>query len=135
MEIEESPDTKNQNENTFDILSLVNVLKKFSNYLNFILDKYKSLNQPNYFDMKNTILSVSELKCLFGANFSFEFFTLYDLVNRDICVALKDFDNVLNQNLISKLNINSKGLVKLVSVLIQLLIKISYNSAINLFIL
>ncbi len=115
LEIEESPDTDNQNEKKLDILNLINILKKFSGYLNFILEKYNSLNQPNYFDMNKKILCLNELKSLFGTNLRLVPSTMYDLFNRDIHAALKDFDKVLNQNLLSKLNINSNGLTKLVS--------------------
>lgn len=116
MEIEEDTDTEKKGENKLDItlVKLINLLKKFSNYLNFILDKYKSLNRPNYFDMSKPILNVNELKCLFSANFCFEFYTLYELVNQDTAAALKDFDNVLNQTLINKLHLHN-GQAKLVS--------------------
>lgn len=115
LEIEEESTFENELENSFDatLLNLINLLKKFNNYLKFVLEKYKCLNQPNYFDLNKSILSINELKFLFGANFGIEFRMLFDLMNRDIGKALNDFNIILNNNLINKLHPNSNGLVKL----------------------
>ena len=41
---------------------LLGLLSKFSIYMRFVLDKYKTLNKPNYFDLSRAILSPDELE-------------------------------------------------------------------------
>jgi hypothetical protein len=97
-----------------NLLNLINLLKKFNNYLKFVLEKYKNFNKPNYFDLSKTILSCTELKCLFENTFNVELFDLYDNLNNDMSIALNEFDILLCKNLLSKFTLTSVGFAKTV---------------------
>lgn len=101
LEIEEDNNLENASVD-ITLIYLINQLNKFSNYLNFILDKYKDLNQPNYFDMSKPILSLGELKSMFQTNFNFDIFSAYELVTDDIELACRNFNDILTCNLVDK---------------------------------
>lgn len=101
LEIEEDHNLENASVDR-TLTHLISQLKKFSNYLNFILDKYNDLNQPNYFDMNKPILSQGELKSMFQTNFNFDVFATYELVTNDIKLACLHFSDILTSNLVNK---------------------------------
>ena len=115
VELDDEADNVCSFDFNFSLLSLVNLLKKFSGYLRFVLDKYKTLNRPNYFDLNKPILSASEHKCLLRNNFSYDLSGVGDLLCQDMVAALAEFDLVLNNSLFNKLQQNASGLAKLVS--------------------
>jgi hypothetical protein len=107
---------KNKAELTSLTLSfLFDLTLKFSVYIRFVLEKYKTLNKPNYFslnDQAKTILSSHEYQLFLNRQFSSssqvetEFI---QLVNDDLVNALVKFENVLNVSLLKKLTKNGKS--------------------------
>ena len=86
---------------------LLGLLNKFSIYMRFVLDKYKTLNKPNYFSLSRAILSSDEHELYLSKNVGSDF---------DACDALSrsflKFESILSSSL-SKLNSNAGILVSL----------------------
>ena len=108
----------NEKEQTFSNKSLLtnstlnflfDLTLKFSVYMRFVLEKYKTLNKPNYFSLNRTITSSNEYQLFLNKNFSnssqmeSEFVLL---VNEDLINSFVKFENVLNESLIKKLKKN-----------------------------
>jgi hypothetical protein len=88
---------------------LFDLTLKFSVYMRFVLEKYKSLNKPNYFSLSRTITSSNEYQLFLNKNFSSSGQTESEfiaLVNEDLIQAFVKFEHVLNESLIKKLKKN-----------------------------
>jgi hypothetical protein len=83
------------------------LLNKFSIYMRFVLDKYRTLNKPNYFNMSRAILSADEYELYLSKNIG------SDLdVTDALCKSFLKFESILSSNL-SKLNPGANMLVSL----------------------
>jgi len=85
--------------------------------LSFVLEKYNDLNRPNYFDLSKPILSHTELKSIYFSNFSSHMFSFHELINTDIKLACKDFNNILVSKLVNKLQIQTRTPASLIALL------------------
>ncbi len=121
LELEEEQVTNNGSSNSFDLthslIQLAGLIKKFNNYLRFVIEKYKTLNRPNYFDLNKSILSNNDLTCLIDNKLNTDSIDSYEALNADMLNALNQFDLILNNNLFSKLNMASAGANKQSNVL------------------
>jgi hypothetical protein len=94
---------KKQHTNKHQFLFIVDLLKKFSNYLKFLLDKYKTFNAANYFDLSQSILKPSEM-CSSSSTGKFLF--MANEKQQKITEALESFESQLDNMMAKKLNDN-----------------------------
>ena len=93
---------------------LLDLTLKFSVYLRFVVEKYKTLNKPNYFALGKSILSTCDYQLFVNENFSSSSHVeseLVTFVNEDLINALVKFEGIFinfekqtqEQNLVKKL--------------------------------
>ena len=94
------------------VLQLFDLIKKFTQYLKFVFEKYKTFNKPNYFDLNKSILNKNDydLHLLAKIN-NVDINVVDDQMESGILNALKQFENVLDSKLIFKLNKSNGALI------------------------
>jgi hypothetical protein len=93
-------------------IQLVQLVKRFSNYLRFILEKYATFNAPNYFDLNLPILTEHDYSVLINKHINTASPSatsnlancLYNLIMSDLNESIDQFDLILDKSLILKLN-------------------------------
>jgi hypothetical protein len=84
------------------VIQLFDLIKKFSQYLKFVFEKYKTFNKPNYFDLNRSILNKNDYDLHLLAKINVDI--IVEQMEIGILGALKQFEDILDSKLIFKLN-------------------------------